>query len=85
MSVPQSVSSRAHKSDRLLTHATLAGLDISLQEPVDHVVEFHETLVLAQIILGFAKSVVDLSIRASDTDLARLLKRVQDLGIIQDS
>lgn len=69
----------------MLTHAPLAGLDISFQKPIDHVVELHKALVFAQIILRLAKCVVDLTVRPSNADLAWLLERVQDLSLIQNS
>lgn len=60
----------------VLTHASLACLDVSLQEPIDHVVEFHETLVFTQVVLGFAEGIVDFSVRTAYADLAGLLHRL---------
>jgi hypothetical protein len=51
-----------YQTKGLHTHSSLAGLDISLQEAIDHIVEFHQALILAQIIFGFAKCIVDLSV-----------------------
>lgn len=69
----------------MLTHAPLARFNVSLQKPVDHVVEFHQALIFAQIILRLAKRIVDLAIGSSDADLAWFLERVQDLGLVQNS
>lgn len=67
------------------THAPFAGLDISFQKPIDHVVELHQALVFAQVILGLAKCIVDFAVRSSNADLAWFLERVQDLSLVQNS
>lgn len=58
----------------MLTHAPRARFDIALQKSIDHVVELHQALVLAQVVLGFAKCVVNFAVRTSNTDLAWLLE-----------
>jgi hypothetical protein len=70
---------------RPLTHAPLACLNVSLEEPVDHVVELHETLVLAEVIFRLAQNVVNPAVRAPDADFPRLLERTQNLRLIDDT
>lgn len=48
--------------DRSLTHAPLACFNIPLQKSVDHIIKFHEALVLAKVILRFAQNIVDFPI-----------------------
>lgn len=69
----------------MLTHAPFAGLHVSFQEPINHVVELHEALVFAQIILRLAKCIVDLAVGSSNADFAWFLEGVQDLGLVQNS
>jgi hypothetical protein len=38
----------------VLTHAPLDSFNVSLQETIDHIVEFHQALIFPEIVLGFA-------------------------------
>lgn len=66
------------------TQPPLACLHISLQEAINHVIEFHETLILAKIVFGLAKRIVNFTVRSSDANLSWLLKGVEDLRLIEN-
>lgn len=67
----------------VLTHPSFTRFHILFEEPIDHVVEFHEPLIFAQVILGLAQNVVYFSIWAPDPYPSRFLERIQDLHIVQ--